>query len=561
MSAHVGIDVGGTFTDAVLLRDNRIEAAAKIPTDATDLLATILQAIDALRLTSKQHLDRITVSTTLVTNAVLQESLPDVQLLLFPGQGMRLDALKWPVPYQTLTGEIDHRGREIHPPDELEWRRLVQRWNTDNFTPRRLAIVGKFSHRNGNHEKDLARYLYQAWPDVRLALGHQWGKANFYRRSLTTYLNLATSELTEQFAVGLSDAVAARGLSAPIYVLKADAGVLPLAKIHPVESVHSGPAASVLGALAQAPDLSSFVVVDIGGTTTDIGLVLAGSPLLSSRGAQIGAFATLVRTLAVRSVPAGGDSAVLPSATGAISLANYRLGPAFCLGGPVPTPTDAMCYLGLVEYGDRGRAAEALATLLPRDDCTPDNLRQTARSILENLVERIAEAMIELQQEWAEEPAYKVWGVLHPHEVTNKLGIWVSGGAAGGLAQALQERLQARVYVGKYPGVSNAIGAAMAKPAFSVTLHLDTVLRRYRIEETGEQGEWKGAKRPYKEVEAFLEGIARREAEIKGIGNTELQLQKEALDIFPVVQDFVTTGQIVRSVIHVAPGVLGRVRE
>ena len=560
MSARVGIDVGGTFTDAVLLRDNRIEAAAKVPTDTNDLLATILQAIDALNLNNRKGLERITVSTTLVTNAILQKRLPDAQLLLYPGKGLRLDALKWPVPYQTLTGEIDYRGREVQPPDELEWRRLVQQWKNAASGPERLAIVGKFSHRNHSHERELARYVKQAWPNIQLALGHQWGKANFYRRSLTTYLDLTSAELLERFAAGLSDAVAARGLEAPIFVLKADAGVLPLDKVRPVESVYSGPAASVLGALAQASDLTSFVIVDIGGTTTDIGFVLAGSPLLSSRGAKIGSFATLVRTLAVRSVAAGGDSTVVRSFAGTLTLANYRSGPAFCLGGPAPTPTDAMRYLGLVAYGDQDLATKALASLLPAEDRTAENLRHTAQTILQILVERIAAAMAELHQEWEEEPAYKVWGVLHPHEAANP-AIWVSGGAAEGLAQALQERLQAKVYVGKYPGVSNAIGAAMAKPTFSCTLHLDTVLRCYRIEETGEQGEWKGTKRLHKEVDAFLESIARREAEAKGIVSDELQLEKEAYDIFPVVQDFATAGQIVRGAIHVTPGVTGRVIE
>lgn len=551
---QVGIDVGGTFTDAVLLEENMILGKAKVTTQPDNLLDTVLQALDALE-TYHKPVTQITVSTTLITNAILQERLSEVDLLLFPGSGMSLQSLNWPVPYQVLKGELDYRGREISAPDELEWRRLLNQYQ---LSPKsKVAIVGKFSHRNHLHEHNLALYLQKHYPDLTVALGHQWGQANFYRRSLTTYLNQASSEIYRKFAYQLQQAVSQKGSTAQIYVLKADGGVLPLDKLRPVDSIYSGPAASVLGALAQSEPKQSFVVVDIGGTTTDIGLILTGEPLMSSHGARIGPFSTLIRTLAVRSIPVGGDSTILAESTG-FKLAPYRLGPAYCLGGPAPTPTDAMRYLNLIPYGDVAKAEAGLAQLLPIDSREPIHLRQLAQDILASVANDIAQAIENLNQEWREEPAYKVWEVLHPHDHRD-FHIWVSGGGAPGIAHSLEKRLHTAVRIGRYPEVSNAIGAALARPTFSCTLHLDTYMKRYRIEETGQQGEWLGSRKPHKEVEGFLQEIAGQIAKDRGIDLSEPSTQ--AFDFFPIVQGYQTVGQVIRGSLVVPPGVRGRLEK
>lgn len=517
---QVGIDVGGTFTDAVLIEENVIFEKAKVATQADNVLGTVLQALEALKIYHKP-VTRITVSTTLITNAILQQRLPQVDLLLFPGSGMSLNAFTWPVTYQVLKGELDYRGREISPPDDLEWRRLLNRYQESPKS--KVAIVGKFSHRNDLHEHNLALFLHKHCPNLEMSLGHEWGQTNFYRRSLSTYLNLACAEIYQTFAQQLQQAVEQKGCSAQINVLKADGGIVPLQKLRPVESIFSGPAASVLGSLAQSEPGQSFVVVDIGGTTTDIGLILSGEPLLSAHGAQIGAFSTLVRTLAVRSIPYGGDSAILPEADD-FKIAPYRLGPAYCLGGPTPTPTDAMRYLNLIPYGDRSKAEQGLLQLLPEKDRDSLHLQQLSENILMRLADSISQAVESLNKEWKREPAYKVWEVLHPHDDKN-FHIWVSGGGAPGLAKALSRCLHIPVKIGDYPEVSNAIGAALARSTFSCTLHLDTFMNRYRIEETGLQGEWLGSRKPHKEVEGFLQEIAEKIAFDQGIHLKEVQIQ------------------------------------
>ncbi|MFA6808474.1 MAG: hydantoinase/oxoprolinase family protein, partial [Eubacteriales bacterium] len=370
-----------------------------------------------------------------------------------------------------------------------------------------------------------------------------------------TYLNLASRGLFLDFTLNLKKAIESRGYKAPIRVLKADGGVLPLAKIRPVESIFSGPAASILGALAQSEPKDSFVVVDIGGTTTDIGLVLSGSPLISSKGAKIGSYFTNVRSLAVRSVPIGGDSVIIKE-NGEIKLANYRLGPAYCLGGNKPTPTDAMRYLNLTDYGNKERAEEAMASLLSLENKNTEKMRRIAQDIIDIMVKQICEAIKNLQKEWEEEPAYKVWEVLNPHKNLN-LNILLSGGGASGIFSAIGKEMKINASLVKYSQVSNAIGAAMAKPTFSWTMNLDTFLGKYRIEETGEQGIWTGSKRPHNEVDDFLMGLVKNQASEMNID--VVSLEKDPFDYFPIVDNNRTVGQIVRGAMHVSPGVRGRV--
>ncbi|SHH82212.1 hydantoinase/oxoprolinase family protein [Desulfosporosinus lacus] len=553
MFNRVGIDVGGTYTDAVYFHHGRIQQTAKVPTQSDNLVETLMNAFDTLKISDEQEINQITVSTTLVTNAVLQNRIPPVKLLLFSGNGMKIDALPWPVSYTELSGEMDFRGREIEAPDEKEWDKLqLQRDNISH-----AAIVGKFSHRNRLHEEQLAAYLKEHNPSLTLALGHEWGQANFYRRSLTTYLNLGVSDLYHQFAQQLQTAVSARNIQAPIYILKADGGSLPLAKIRPIDSIYSGPAASVLSALTQTSPNASSIIVDIGGTTTDIGLTLSGAPLISSKGAQIGGFSTLVRSLAVRSIPVGGDSVVRTKDQGFV-IEEYRLGPACCLGGDRPTPTDAMRYLKLIDYGDEQLAEEGLASLLPPEQRNPQLLHDLAAEIIDRVVDRIAEAVDSLKREWKEEPAYKVWEVLHPHE-NKEFNTIVSGGGARGITTALGKRLKTTVQLGAFSEVSNALGAALARPAFDCTLHLDTYMKQYRVEETGEQGKWTGSLRPHREVEGFLETLVQQQAANYGI---EIQdMEKEPFDFFPIVQNYQTVGQIIRGAVHLRPGVIGRVKE
>lgn len=148
-------------------------------------------------------------------------------------------------------------------------------------------VVGKFSQRNKQHEERVASYLEEQIPGIRVAMGHQvTGRLNFPRRVYTSLLTLATQDRFHTFYAEVLKLLEQRGITAPLYILKADGGTLPfdLSAQKPVETIFSGPAASTLGGLALTPRGETSVVVDIGGTTTDLALILSGEPLLASRG-------------------------------------------------------------------------------------------------------------------------------------------------------------------------------------------------------------------------------------------------------------------------------------
>ena len=135
------------------------------------------------------------------------------------------------------------------------------------------------------------------------------GQLNFLRRAVTAYYTAVTRDKWARFADSIKEALRKRGIVSPINILKADGGTMPLeVSLHnPCETVFSGPAASVMGAFALTMDQQTSVVVDIGGTTTDLALILEGRPLYASRGAVL-AVVIRIRSFAVRSMALGGDS-------------------------------------------------------------------------------------------------------------------------------------------------------------------------------------------------------------------------------------------------------------
>ena len=151
----------------------------------------------------------------------------------------------------------------------------------------KVAIVGKFSQRNNAHELGVEKIFGEVCPGLDMAVGHRVsGRLNFPRRAATTILTLATKDRFRDFAGEMEQSLRQRNIKAPIFLLKADGGTLLLERSieTPVETIFSGPAASTMGVVALAPKGHTAVVVDIGGTTTDLALILNGRPLLSKPG-------------------------------------------------------------------------------------------------------------------------------------------------------------------------------------------------------------------------------------------------------------------------------------
>lgn len=549
----LGIDVGGTFTDAVIVAAGRIVATAKAPTTHEDLLDGILAALDAVIAdVDRQAITRVALSTTLVTNALVTKQTEPVALLLLPGPGMAVGE-QYPVQPLVLRGSIDHRGREVQAPSEAEVRQAAL--TLSDY--RCAAVVGKFAVRNPAHELVVRDWLQRYAPHLDyIAMGHAVsGSLNFPRRAVSAYFNAATWRRFGQFAAAVEQAMARRQITAPVYVLKADGGTMPLAVAEnfPVETIFTGPAASVLGIVALTAVKENSVALDIGGTTTDISLWRQGLPLFASRGAYIDRYATQVRAFDVKSVGIGGDSWVRREGD-TLLVGPQRQGAAAAVGGTAPTVTDAMLVAGLINYGDRQRAMAALAPLCQSGE-TPLQLAQT---VVQIAVDRIVHAVQEMIQRRAAEPVYRVEDIVYEETFVPATVIGV-GGAAAGLAPAVARALHCQVVLPAYGMVANAVGAAVARPTIAVTVRADTAQGWYTVTEEGLREKLPRGRMDATALRQLAEQYLARRAEHAGIDAyaSEVIYQEE----FNVVRGFHTTGKIMTCQLQVKPGVLATMHD
>ena len=206
---------------------------------------------------------------------------------------------------------------------------------------------------------------------------------------------------------------------------------------YPCETVFSGPAASVMGALALTMDQQTSVVVDIGGTTTDLALILEGKPLHASRGAVIGGRYSQVRSFAVHTLALGGDSAIRWTGEQVI-IGPDRLGPAACFGGPQATPVDAVNLLGEGRLGRLDLSLHALEKISLQAGSTVFKLAQT---VVNQVNSRLKTSILDMFKSWEQEPAYKIWEIVHkrPVEPDRIVGV---GAAAGSFVPALAKSLR-----------------------------------------------------------------------------------------------------------------------
>ena len=428
----LGIDVGGTHTDAVLMKGTTVLNKVKVLTDRDDLGRSLLEAatgiLDAAR---PARLDRAVLSTTLSTNAIVENTISPVAMILAHGPGIPPSLLSVNEHSRFISGYVNHRGISVVPVDRLEVESIARDLHEQGIG--NIGIVGKFSPRNPGIELDIEAIAGSGFRHV--SLGHRMsGNLNSPRRIATTYLNAAVWNICREFITVISAFVDRFEERFPLYILKADGGTLDMNQsLHfPVQTILSGPAASIMGILSLSECRDDAVALDIGGTTTDIALFADGVPLLEPQGVTIGNHKTLIRGLRTQSIGVGGDSAVTYE-QGTFVIGPERLGPAAAFGGPGPTPTDAMIVLGLVSRGDRGKAGGALRPLAGRAGCS---VEETAEEIFNGACGKIAAAATEMIRVVNNQPVYTIHELLEGRVLEPKLLHVV-----GGLAEAMAPRI------------------------------------------------------------------------------------------------------------------------
>ncbi|MEY3125271.1 MAG: hypothetical protein RLZZ573_1791 [Pseudomonadota bacterium] len=315
MTYFLGIDTGGTFTDAVLLDQNKsIVAAAKSLTTRFDLSHGIGASLDKLPAELLGRVGLVSLSTTLTTNSVVEGKGSPVCVLLAgydPPQiktsGL-IELLGSDEGIVLLAGGHDAGGAVVQALDEAAARAAILK-----FAPRvsAFAISASFGVRNPEHELQLRAWV-EALCDKPVTCGHELASSlGAPRRALTVALNARMISHVKVLIDSVRHTLQVRQIDAPLMMVKGDGTLINAASAlrWPVGTVLSGPAASVLGACALS-GLSDAIVADMGGTTTDIAVVRGGQPELSFDGAMIGKWRPMVEAVKVYAIGLGGDSEV-----------------------------------------------------------------------------------------------------------------------------------------------------------------------------------------------------------------------------------------------------------
>lgn len=345
MALALGVDTGGTYTDAVLIRDEReVIAWAKSLTTRADLAIGVGRAISAVLQDARVSPDQIglaSLSTTLATNALVEGQGGRVALIYvgFRDSDLEKHGLKEALkgdPALVLAGGHNHAGGEKQPLDLAALEAFL-----DSSTGiSGYAVAAQFATRNPAHELEVARVITEKTGIPVTCSHHLSAKLNGPKRAVTAVLNARLIGMIDRLIGRAQDQLRVQGITAPMMVVRGDGALMSAeqARERPIETILSGPAASIVGA-RWLTEVDDALVTDIGGTTTDVALIRNGKPAIDPAGAQVGGFRTMVEAVAMRTHGLGGDSQVhvmTEGLRGGIFLGPRRVLPVSLIAAEAP---------------------------------------------------------------------------------------------------------------------------------------------------------------------------------------------------------------------------------
>jgi len=334
MKIGIGIDTGGTYTDAVIydFHNKKLLCTAKALTTKDDLSIGIINALDGLDASLLPKAEIVSLSTTLATNACVENKGGRAKLLFI---GVDKDIVKKVGGKCGLTdieqiyfldAETTIGGNIIREPDWDSFLNESKEWFQDAEA---LGIVQLNAMSSGAVLEKKAKSLVLQNYNIPVVCGHElFSDLNSIKRGTSALLNGRLISVLAEFLASIKKALKERNITAPIAIVRSDGSLMSeeFAEIHPVETIFCGPSASVVGGVALT-DEKQAVIVDMGGTTTDIGLVRNGVPVKAEDGINIGNWRTFVKGFYVETVGLGGDSAVRYDKYGQFYLDTVRVIP------------------------------------------------------------------------------------------------------------------------------------------------------------------------------------------------------------------------------------------
>jgi N-methylhydantoinase A/oxoprolinase/acetone carboxylase beta subunit len=458
---RIGIDVGGTNTDAVLIDGDRVLIAVKTATTA-DVLGGVRTALSKLLAETAGEQGRIAavvIGTTHFTNAVIERrALQRVGALRIglPASASLPPFVDWPEDLAALVrgqvhmvaGGHEYDGRPIVPLDVGAIRDAARRMADAGLTA--VGVTSIFSPLTAECEREAERILAEEIPNANITLSHELGRIGLLERENVTLLNACLQDLAHETVAAFTAALRGSGLDAPLFLTQNDGTIMraETASRFPVWSFASGPTNSMRGA-AFLSGLGDAVVVDVGGTTSDIGYLKGGFPREANAAVEIGGVRTLFRMPDLLSIGLGGGTEVGADGVqiGPRSVGFRLLEKGLVFGGDTLTATDIACAAGRVDLGQRKRVAGLPQALVTR--------------CLTRMSDMIADGVDRMKTEAGDVPLLAVGGgsFLIPDQVE-------------GCSQVIRV---------EHHAVANAVGAAIAQASGEVDQIFSNVTRDQAI--------------------------------------------------------------------------------
>jgi len=377
---RMGIDVGGTNTDAVLLDGRQVLAWRKAPTTA-DVSTGIVEAISAVLAQASVapgEIESVMIGTTQFTNAIVERRQllkVGVIRIALPATSGLPPLVDWPEDMKEAVhgatylvhGGYQHDGRVANALGVEELKSAARELR--NLGISSVAVSCVFSPIKAEMEMQAEQILRDLMPGVRVSLSHRIGRLGILERENASIMNACLADLSASVVQSFRDALDRLGIAAPFFISQND-GTLMSAEVverYPVLTFASGPTNSMRGA-AYLSDRADAIVADIGGTTTDIGVLVNGFPRESSVNADIGGVRTNFRMPDILSLGLGGGS-IVRRTSGSLTLGPQSVGfaireKALVFGGDTLTATDIAVAAGYADVGDRSRVAGLPADLV-----------------------------------------------------------------------------------------------------------------------------------------------------------------------------------------------------
>lgn len=396
----LGIDTGGTYTDGVLLEynTNQIITAHKSLTTKRDYSIGIENVIKEIKLSDPSAIQMVSISTTLATNAIAEGKGKRVGLFLIGYDPELIDSFKMADRFATPLYFYIQGGHDLHgqEKEDLDLPGLLEKTNSLKDKVDAIAVSSYFSPRNPEHEIRAHKAIASVC-ELPIVLGHQLSTSlGSVERATTAALNASLLAVLQEFIIAVRRAMENRGIDAPLMVVRGDGTLMndEFAARSPVETIHSGPAASAIGGrFLSSKDFA--LVLDIGGTTTDLALVMNGEVAISETGASVSGYKTAVKAANLLSIGLGGDSYITLRRGNELSIGPERVVPLAYLshqhpnvrkrlaalanrGWPAPLPRE-------LEYWFLQREIKDLNSLTKREQEVIDILKSGPKPEIEVL--------------------------------------------------------------------------------------------------------------------------------------------------------------------------------